>query len=72
MQKTNYKEGMVILKERNQTVIKGSIARKLIKMGFNIVDVKPQRQENGTIDFTRCVFVFGAKEGLQKAVESLK
>lgn len=59
------------MKENNQIVIKASIARKLLKMGFNIVDVRPQKQQDGTIDFSRCVFVFAAKEGLRKAIESL-
>lgn len=62
---------MVILTERNQVVIKGSIAKKLLKMGFKIVDVKPQKQEDGTIDFTRCVFVFEGKKGLDEAVQAL-
>lgn len=60
------------MKENNQIVIKASIARKLLKMGFNIIDIRPQRQENGTTDFSRCVFVFDGKEGLKKAIESLK
>jgi len=62
---------MVILTEKNQIVIKASIARKLLKMGFKIVDVKPQKQENGTIDFTRCVFVFEGEKGLDKAIRTL-
>jgi hypothetical protein len=62
---------MVILTENNQIVIKASNARKLLKMGFKIVDVKPQKQEDGTIDFTRCVFVFEGKEGLNKAIKTL-
>jgi hypothetical protein len=62
---------MVILTEKNQIVIKASIARKLLRMGFKIVDVKPQKQEDGTTDFTRCVFVFEAKDGLRKAIEAL-
>lgn len=62
---------MVILTERNQVVIKGSVARKLLKMGFKIVDVKPQKQEDGTIDFTRCVFVFEGQKGLDEAIQTL-
>lgn len=61
----------MILTERNQVVIKGSVAKKLLKMGFKIVDVKPQKQEDGTIDFSRCVFVFEGKEGLDEAIKTL-
>ena len=58
--------------EKDQIIIKASIARKLLKMGFNIIDVRPQKQKDGTIDFSRCVFVFEGKEGLEQAVKSLK
>ena len=51
--------------EKNQLVIKPTIARKLLKDGFNIIDIKPQRNvETGQYDFTRCVFVFEGKDGL--------
>jgi hypothetical protein len=58
-------------KEIDQVIIKGSVARKLIKMGFNVIDIRPQKQLDGTIDFSRNVIVFGAKEGLQEAVNIL-
>ena len=60
------------MKENNQIVIKASIARKLLKMGFNIIDVRPQKQEDGTTDFTRCGFVLEGNDGLEKAIKSLK
>ena len=53
-------------------IIKPSIARKLLKMGFRIIDIRPQKQEDGTTDFTRCAFVFENVEGLKEAFESLK
>lgn len=53
-------------------VIKPSIARKLLKMGFRIIDIRPQKQEDGTTDFTRCAFVFENTEGLKEAFETLK
>ena len=46
--------------------------RKLEKMGFNIIDIRPEKQEDGTTDFTRCVFLFEGKDGLEKAIKSLK
>ena len=56
---------------QDRTVIKGSVARKLLKMGFKIKDVKPQKQEDGSIDYTRCVFVFEGKTGLDDAIYRL-
>ena len=53
-------------------VIKPAIARKLLKMGFHIIDIRPQKQEDGTMDFTRCAFVFENREGLKEIFESLK
>ena len=53
--------------ESNQVVIKPSIARKLLKDGYSICDIKPQMNEKtGTYDFTRCVFIFSGKDGLYR------
>lgn len=57
--------------ETDQIVIKGSIARHLLKNGFVIKDVKPQIQQDGSIDFTRNVFLFEAKVGLKDAIKKL-
>lgn len=57
--------------ETNQIVISPSIARKLLKLGFEICDICPQRTKDGTIDFTRCVFLFKGKDGLSSTIESL-
>ena len=65
-------KGIIFFFFYNQIVIKASIVRKLLKMGFNIIDVRPQKQEDGTTDFTRCVFLFEGKDGLEKAIKSLK
>jgi hypothetical protein len=58
-------------KEIDQVIIKGSVARKLLRLGFSIIDVRPQKQTDGTIDFSRNVLVFKAQEGLQDAVNKL-
>lgn len=50
-------------------IIQPSIARKLLKQGYKIVDIKPQKQEDGTTDFTRCVFLFEYKNGIDSAIE---
>lgn len=57
--------------EIDQIIIKGSVARKLLQMGFIIKDVRPQKQEDGTIDFSRNIFVFAGKSGLRDAVNKL-
>lgn len=56
----------------DRIVIKPAIARKLLQKGFEVSDIRPQKQSDGTIDFTRCVFLFKGKEGLAEAIESLK
>jgi predicted CoA-binding protein len=53
-------------------VIQPSIARKLLKLGYKIIDIKPQKQTDGTTDFTRCVFLFEKVDGLDKEIEILK
>lgn len=55
--------------EADQVVIKPAITRKLLRMGYIIKDVKPQRQMDGNIDYTRCVFVFKGKHGLNEAIK---
>ena len=55
----------------DRVIIKPAFARKLLKQGYSIKDVRPQKRENGEIDFTRCVFVFKAQDGLDKAISKL-
>lgn len=56
----------------DQLVIKGDLARKLLKRGYEIKDLKPKKNLDGTYDYTRSIFVFKWKEGLLEAIESLK
>ena len=44
-------------------VYKPDIARKLLKFGYDIVDLKPMKRENGEMDFTRSIFVFKDTDG---------
>ena len=44
-------------------VYKPDIARKLLKLGYDIVDLKPMKRENGEMDFTRSIFVFKDTDG---------
>jgi hypothetical protein len=52
-------------------VIKPSTARKLLKLGYKIIDIKPQKQDNGQIDFTRCVFLFEYSNELDIKIKEL-
>jgi len=53
-------------------VVKGDLARKLLKKGFTIKDLKPKRNEDLSYDFSRSIFVFKGEEGFESAIESLK
>jgi hypothetical protein len=52
-------------------VIKPSIARKLLKLGYKIIDIKPKKDENGDTDFTRCVFLFEYTDELESKIKEL-
>lgn len=53
-------------------VYKPDIARKLLKLGYTIVDLKPMKRENGEFDFTRSIFVFENTDGkIKETIESL-
>ena len=52
-------------------VYKPSVAHQLLQMNYVIKDVKPQKQEDGSIDYTRCVFLFEDKEGIEYAIKAL-
>lgn len=57
---------------KDQLVIKGDLARKLLKRGFKIVDLKPKKNLDGSYDYTRSIFVFGWENGLIETIEELK
>ena len=52
-------------------IYKPSIEHQLLQMGYVIKDVKTQKQENGTIDYSRCVFMFEEKQGIEYAIKAL-
>ena len=43
---------------KTRLVFKTNVARKLLKMGYRIVDLKPSRTRDGEPDFSRSIFVF--------------
>lgn len=52
-------------------VYKPSIAHQLLQMGYVIKDVKPQKQKDGSVDHTRCTFLFEDKDGIDYAIKVL-
>lgn len=52
-------------------VIKLSIAKKLLERGYKIINIFPQRQENGAMDYTRCVFLFANEGNLEEDIKLL-
>ena len=52
-------------------VFKPSIARQLVKLGYRIVDLKPQKQQDGTFDFTRSIYVFCDENGIAEKIDEL-
>ena len=51
-------------------VFKVSIARKLLKMGYRIVDLKPAIKD-GQTDFTRSIYVFAEEGNIVEDIEKL-
>lgn len=56
----------------DQLVVKGDLARKLLKQGYEIKDLKPKKNQDGTYDYTRSIFVFKWKDGLLEAIDFFK
>lgn len=53
-------------------IFKMSIARKLLKLGYKIIDLKPQKNKyTGELDFSRCYFIFEYKNGIDGEIKKL-
>lgn len=63
------KKGLISMKTR--LVFKTNIARKLLRMGYRIVDLKPYKNENGEFDFTRSIYVFADENDIDKEIMKL-
>ena len=56
----------------NRLIIQPSTARKLLKLGYQIIDLKPQKQTDGSVDYTRTVFLFAFKDGIDKDIQEIR
>lgn len=52
-------------------VYKGSIARKLLKLGYKIVDIRPRKQKDGSINYKETVFVFEYADRIDEKIQEL-
>ncbi|RHP45335.1 hypothetical protein [Clostridium sp. AF32-12BH] len=52
-------------------VYKASIARRLVKMGYRIIDLKPGRTIHGDLNFSSTIFVFKDEHHLQETINTL-
>jgi hypothetical protein len=57
---------------KDRMVIKHSLAKLLLKEGFVIKDIQPKKNEDGTTDYTRAVYIFKADKNLDEAINRLK
>ena len=57
--------------EKIHYVFTPSVAHQLLQMGYVIKDVCPQKQKDGSIDHSRCTFMFEDKEGIEYAIKVL-
>lgn len=64
-----FEKGLINMKTR--LVFKTSIARKLLRMGYRIVDLKPYKNENGELDFTRSIYVFADENNIACEIRKL-
>lgn len=56
---------------KTRLVFKVNVARQLLRMGYRIVDLKPNRTKDGKIDFTKTIFVFADENGIAEEIEKI-
>ena len=56
---------------KTRLVFKTNIARKLLRMGYRIVDLKPYKNDEGEFDFTRSIYVFADEDDIDKEIDRL-
>ena len=62
------------MNEKNTVlVVKHSLAKKLLKEGYVICDLLPKKDtKTNSFDYSRAVYIFEEKEGINEAIERLK
>lgn len=53
-------------------VIKHSLAKKLLQRGYQIIDLQPKQNQDGSTDYTRAVYIFQYKSGIHDDIQKLK
>ena len=56
---------------KTRLVFKTNIARKLLRMGYRIVDLKPYKNDKGEFDFTRSIYVFADENNIDEEIIKL-
>lgn len=56
---------------KTRLVFKVNIARKLVRMGYRIVDIKPSKTIDGKTDFNKSIFVFADENNIANEIEKL-
>ena len=64
-----FDKGCNVMKTR--LVFKVNIARKLVNMGYRIVDIKPSKTKDGKVDFAKSIFVFADENNIAEEIEKL-
>lgn len=56
---------------KTRLVFKTNIARRLLKMGYRIVDLKPSKTRDGKKDFSKSIYVFADENNIEEAIKKL-
>ena len=56
---------------KTRLVFKVNIARKLVRMGYRIVDLKPAKTKDGKTDFNKSIYVFADENNIAEEIEKL-
>lgn len=56
---------------KTRLVFKVNIARKLVRMGYRIVDLKPAKTKDGKPDFNKSIYVFVDENNIAEEIEKL-
>lgn len=52
-------------------VFKVSVARKLLKSGYRIIDIRPAKTKDGNTDFSKSIYVFVDENNIAEEIKKL-